>query len=107
MGILDNRHLIIAEQFQEPAALVFVLIMTFYLTNVVLDIAWVRFRWRYFMMASKFAGMIGALYFACGLTCFACSASASRFSMALLIHVCTSGRYSATHPPRQRSGSSP
>jgi hypothetical protein len=64
MGILDNRHLFIPENLQEPAALVFVLIMTFYLTNVTLDIAWVRFRWRYFMMASKFAGMIGALYFA-------------------------------------------
>jgi hypothetical protein len=64
MGIIGDYDLTLAEQWQEPAALIFVLIMTFYLTNVTLDIAFIRYRWRLAMLFAKFVGLLGALFFA-------------------------------------------
>lgn len=64
MGVFGTHHLGIPEPWQEPVALMFVLVLTLYLTNVVLDIAFLRYRWRQVMVASKFLGLLGALYFA-------------------------------------------
>jgi hypothetical protein len=63
MGIFDKAHFKIPVEYQEPVALVFALGMTLYLTNVVLDIAYLRYRWRQVMLAAKFAGLIGALFY--------------------------------------------
>jgi hypothetical protein len=64
MGILGEHTLKIPTEYQEPVSLVFAMAITLYLTNVVLDIAYLRYRFRLVMLAAKFAGLIGALYYA-------------------------------------------
>jgi len=64
MGILGDHTLKIPIEYQEPVSLVFAVALTLYLTNVVLDIAYLRNRWRQVMLAAKFAGLIGALFYA-------------------------------------------
>jgi hypothetical protein len=64
MGIFGAHTLKIPIEYQEPVALAFALGITLYLTNVVLDIAFLRYRWRQVMLAAKFAGLIGALFYA-------------------------------------------
>jgi hypothetical protein len=64
MGILGDHVLKIPMEYQEPVALAFGCALTLYLTNVVLDIAYLRYRWRQVMLAAKFAGLIGALFYA-------------------------------------------
>jgi len=64
MGILGAYTLKIPVEYQEPVSLLFVLALTLYLTNVVLDIAFLRYRWRQVMLGAKFAGLIGALFYA-------------------------------------------
>jgi hypothetical protein len=63
MGILGEHTLKIPTEYQEPVSLVFAMAITLYLTNVVLDIAYLRYRFRLVMLAAKFAGLIGALFY--------------------------------------------
>jgi hypothetical protein len=64
MGILGDYTLKIPHDYQEPTALVFALVLTLYLTNVTMDIAFLRYRWRQVMLGAKFVGLFGALFYA-------------------------------------------
>ena len=55
---IDLTSLRIPEAYQEPVDYFLCALIVWALTDTVLDIAWVRHRWRHMVLASKTLGLI-------------------------------------------------